>query len=100
MMTKNVKTNSDTLSHPELGSVGDLVVVLEVGDVVKVSTGLGPTLVDDIVVVATVVSSTGIGVGAGVIVSPGGSVGSKVTTTGGAVLGFGVVGVVIGVSPK
>jgi hypothetical protein len=63
MMTMNVKTNSDTRAHPELGTVGDFVVVLEVNIVIKGSTGLGVTLVDDVVVVATVVSSTDIGSG-------------------------------------
>ena len=63
-MTMNVKTTSDTLAHPELGTVGGFVVVIEVGDVVKGSTRLGATLVGEVVVVATVVLSTGTGVGA------------------------------------
>ena len=63
-MTMNVKINSDTLAHPELGTVGDFVVVLEVGDVVMGSTGLGATLVDDVIVVATVMLFTDMGVGA------------------------------------
>ena len=63
-MTMNVKSTSDTLAHPKLGTVGDFVVVLKVGNVVKGSTGLGAKLVDDVVVVASVVSSTNIGVGA------------------------------------
>ena len=60
-MTMKVKTNSDTLAHPELGAVGDLVVVLEVGNAVKGSTGMVAILVDEVVVVATE------GVGPGVI---------------------------------
>ena len=108
-MTMKVKTNSDTLAHPELGAVGDLVVVL----------GLhrnGCNIGDDVVVVATLVSSTGKGVGPGVISIVGSMVGSivgaivgsivgstginNVETSAGAVVGFGDVGEVIGVSPK
>ena len=44
--------------------MGDFVVVLEVGDVVMGSTGLGATLVDDVIVVATVMLFTDMGVGA------------------------------------
>ena len=41
-----------------------VVPTFEEGDVVRGSTGLGVTLVDDVIGVATVVSFTGIGVGA------------------------------------
>ena len=42
----------------------------EEGDVVKGSTGMGATMIDDVVVVGTVVSSTGIIEGVEVIGAP------------------------------